>query len=542
MTHAHRNANRTVLCKCHKSDTSRESEPQLRFYRDDGVIVRSGRAWLIESTIGQEACSGGPQVTRRVANVADTRNIGVILAGGVGARIGLNTPKQLIKIAGRPIMEHTLAIFNEHPMIDEIIVLMARGHLDRVHEIVRKNDFGKVTAVLEGSGTRNDTTQTALRAIADKYSDECNVILHDAVRPLLAPSIINDVVDALETNDAVDVAIPSADTIIEVEEGAGQYPVIKDVPPRANLRRGQTPQAFKLSAIQRAYDIAAQDENFVATDDCSVVLRYTPDVPVAVVTGDNSNMKVTEPIDIYIADKLFQLPGRNEHETTEDALKSALEGKTMAVFGGSYGIGADIAALAAEYGATVKTFSRSSTKTHINRREDLVAAREELLAETGQVDFVVNTAGVLPLARLDETSDETIYEATEINYIGPILLAQTFYRELEKTQGSLLLFTSSSYTRGRGSYSLYSSAKAATVNLTQALADEWSSEKVRINCVNPERTGTPMRTKAFGAEDPNSLLESRTVARASLEVLISNKTGHVIDVRREDPLSEYSDN
>ncbi|MCD1285536.1 MULTISPECIES: bifunctional cytidylyltransferase/SDR family oxidoreductase [unclassified Brevibacterium] len=473
--------------------------------------------------------------------MTETRNIAVILAGGVGTRIGLDTPKQLVKIAGRPIMEHTLAIFNDHPQIDEIFVLMARGHLDRVHEIVRKNDFDKVTAVLEGSGTRNDTTQTALRAIAEKYSDDCNVILHDAVRPLLAPTIINDVVDALDTNAAVDVAIPSADTIIEVEEGDGQYPVIKDVPPRSNLRRGQTPQAFKLSAIQRAYDFAARDENFVATDDCSVVLRYTPEVPIAVVNGDDSNMKVTQPIDIYIADKLFQLPGRNEHETTEAALREALEGKTVAVFGGSYGIGADIASLASEHGATVKKFSRSTTKTHINRREDLIAARDEILAETGRIDYVVNTAGVLPLARLDETSDETIYEATEINYIGPILLAQTFFPELAKTQGSLLLFTSSSYTRGRGSYSLYSSAKAATVNLTQALADEWSGDGVRINCVNPERTGTPMRTKAFGEEDPGSLLESATVARASLEVLVSNKTGHVIDVRRDDPLSEYSE-
>lgn len=486
-------------------------------------------------------------VRLRAANVESTgskslesaRNIAVVLAGGVGTRIGLDTPKQLIKIAGRPIMEHTLSIFNEHPLIDEVIVLMARGHLDKVHEIVRKNDFGKVTAVLEGSGTRNDTTQVALSAIADKY-DDCNVILHDAVRPLMAPSIINDVVLALESNDAVDVAIPSADTIIEVEPGAGNYPVIKDVPARANLRRGQTPQAFKLSAIRRAYDLANQDANFEATDDCTVVLRYTPDVPVAVVTGDDSNMKVTEPIDIYIADKLFQLPARNEHAAAEEHLKAALAGKTMAVFGGSYGIGADIAALAREYGATVKTFSRSSTKTHINRRDDLITARDEVLAETGQVDFVVNTAGVLPLARLEDTSDETIYEATEINYIGPILLAQTFYPELVKTQGSLLLFTSSSYTRGRGNYSLYSSAKAATVNLTQALADEWANEKVRVNCVNPERTGTPMRTKAFGAEDPDSLLESKTVARASLEVLVANKTGHVIDVRREDPLSGYA--
>src|SRR5699024_3889137 len=242
-------------------------------------------------------------------------------------------------------MEHTLAIFDEHPEIDEIIVLMARGYLDRVREIVRKNGFDKVGEILEGSGTRNDTTQVALRAIAEKYEGDCNVILHDAVRPLLAPSIISDVIDALDSNNAVDVAIPSADTIIEVKEGNGRYPIIQNVPPRSNLRRGQTPQAFKLSAIQAAYDLANQDPKFEATDDCSVVLKYTPEVPIAVVSGDDSNMKVTEPIDIYISDKLFQLPGRNEHSATDDDLRSALQGKTMAVFGGSYGIGADIARL-----------------------------------------------------------------------------------------------------------------------------------------------------------------------------------------------------
>lgn len=72
------------------------------------------------------------------------------------------------------------------------------------------------------------------------------------------------------------------------------------------------------------------------------------------------------------------------------------------------------------------------------------------------------------------------------------------------------------------------------MNLTQALADEWAASGVRVNCVNPERTGTPMRTKAFGAEPPGTLLSSEAVARQSLEVLLSGQTGHVIDIRRED--------
>lgn len=463
------------------------------------------------------------------------RNIGVILAGGVGERVGLDIPKQLIKIAGRPIIEHTLAVFQESNCIDEIIVMMKPGYLDRVSEIVKNNQFTKVTKILEGSGTRNDTTQAALAALGD---EECNVILHDAVRPLLAQRVLRDVASALDEYSAVDVAIPSADTIIEVVQGTGSLPEISNVPPRAALRRGQTPQAFKLSTLRAAYQGANKDPNFAATDDCSVVLKYSPEVPIGVVQGEERNMKVTEPIDIYIADKLFQLYNDDGRRILEDeTLKNALNGKVMVVFGGSYGIGHDIAEMAKEYGCQVRSFSRSTTKTHVNRREDIKAAHDSVMNELGRIDFVVNTAGVLPRGLLCNESDESIYQATEINYLGPVFIAQTFHESLAASRGSLLLFTSSSYTRGRSGYSLYSSAKAATVNLTQALADEWADQQIRVNCVNPERTGTPMRTKAFGDEDPSTLLDSITVARSSLETLVGSRTGHVIDVRRDDPLS-----
>lgn len=463
------------------------------------------------------------------------RNVGVILAGGVGERVGLGIPKQLIKIAGRPIIEHTIAIFEENSQIDEILVMMTPGYLDDVRAIVKRNSFNKVTQVLEGSGTRNDTTQAAMAALG---SENCNVILHDAVRPLLSQRVLDEVVGALDTFEAVDVAIPSADTIIEVDQLTGGIPTISEVPPRASLRRGQTPQAFKLSTLRRAYVGASHDPNFTATDDCSVVLRYSPEIAIGVVPGEERNMKVTEPIDIFVADKLFQLYSADGRARFDDSeLRTALAGKVAVVFGGAYGIGADIAALAEENGCTVRTFSRSSTNTHVDRRADVVQARDQVLEELGRVDFVVNTAGILPRGLLLDETDESVYQATEVNYLAPIFIAQTFHDSLRDSAGSLLLFTSSSYTRGRSGYSLYSSAKAATVNLTQALADEWAEDRIRVNCVNPERTGTPMRTKAFGTEDPDSLLASETVARTSLEALIGGRTGHVIDVRKDDPLS-----
>ena len=182
----------------------------------------------------------------------------------------------------------------------------------------------------------------------------------------------------------------------------------------------------------------------------------------------------------------------------------------MVVFGGSYGIGADIAELAEQYGATVFSFSRSTTRTHVERRGDVRAAVEQVLAATGQVDFVVNAAAVLPRGDLVETTEETVYNATEVNYLAPVHdRPGVLPAPAGAPRGSMLNFTSSSYTRGRRGYSLYSSTKAAVVNLTQALADEWSDDGVRVNVINPERTGTPMRTARLRRRSrPGTLLDS----------------------------------
>ena len=129
-----------------------------------------------------------------------------------------------------------------------------------------------MSQILEGAETRNDTTAAALAALGDV---ECNVLLHDAVRPLVSQTIIAANVEALRNHQAVDTAIGSADTVIQVDPDDGS---LADVLPRHLLRRGQTPQSFRLSTIRAAYANAAKDPNFTATDDCTVVLRYLPEV------------------------------------------------------------------------------------------------------------------------------------------------------------------------------------------------------------------------------------------------------------------------
>ena len=118
--------------------------------------------------------------------VTRLRNVAVILAGGTGTRVGLNIPKQLIKIAGKPIIEHTIAAMHQSPLVDEIVVMMAPGYLDDVRAIVKKGDYAKVTQILEGAETRNETTAAALAALGD---DECNVL---APRRRTSAGLAND--------------------------------------------------------------------------------------------------------------------------------------------------------------------------------------------------------------------------------------------------------------------------------------------------------------------------------------------------------------
>ena len=153
--------------------------------------------------------------------------------------------------------------------------------------------------------------------------------------------------------------------------------------------------------------------------------------------------------------------------------------------------------------------------------------------EEGHIDYVINTAGVLNREPLNTMDYDTIRAAVDTNYMGTVHVALEAYPYLKETKGKLVFFTSSSYTRGRAFYSIYSSTKAAIVNFVQAVAQEWEPAGITVNCINPERTKTPMRVKNFGVEPDDSLLASRTVAEATVGSLLSDYTGQVIDVKRK---------
>ena len=227
------------------------------------------------------------------------RMVAVVLGGGVGQRLGAGMPKQLLTLGGKTLVERCVAAFETAPGVDEILVVMARGYTGQV-EALLAGGYPKVTGVIEGGRGRPDSVRAALAAIASGHPDDCGVLLHDAARPLVDQRIIADCVAALRVHDAAGVAVPASDTMVVTDHGEMQ-----SMPRRETLHRCQTPQCFRLSVISRAHELAAADPGFSPTDDCGVVMRYLPGVPVHIVPGSERNIKVTYPQDLAVAEALL---------------------------------------------------------------------------------------------------------------------------------------------------------------------------------------------------------------------------------------------
>ena|ERR1700691_4292996 len=229
------------------------------------------------------------------------RTVAVVLAGGSGQRFGGERPKQLHVLAGRTLLEHSVAAFEQAPDVDAITIVMPADLAGQAGQQFAGNGYHKVTGVIAGGATRTDSTRCAIAALGEA---ECNVLFHDAARPLLDQRIIADCVRALATDQAIGVAVPSSDTIVEVTEG-----VVTRMPRRDTLARCQTPQGFRLSVIRQAYELADADPAFgqrPSTDDCGIVLRYLPEVPVRLVPGSERNIKITYPHDLEVAEALLR--------------------------------------------------------------------------------------------------------------------------------------------------------------------------------------------------------------------------------------------
>ena len=222
------------------------------------------------------------------------RNVALILASGTGARSGLNQPKQFFEVGGRTLLEHSIAAFDTHPLIDEIIVVSHPDFIERTQSIT--NGFKKVSAVIAGGETRQESSYNGVFSVQNAD----NVLIHDAVRAFITHEIISACIEGLNEHDAVCTATETADTILEVNENGK----IIAVPQRKFLRCAQTPQCFKLDLIKHAHELARVQKQSV-TDDCGLILANEL-AEIYIVNGASGNRKITYPEDLDFAEWIYK--------------------------------------------------------------------------------------------------------------------------------------------------------------------------------------------------------------------------------------------
>ena len=434
----------------------------------------------------------------------------ILLMGGKGARFGSAVPKQFLNLSGKPVYRYALDTFLSFSTFAEIILVLDSQWISKIASELTDSRIRCVP----GGHTRQDSSYRGLISCG-KETDA--VIIHDAVRPFVAPATIAAHLELLSHRQAINTCIRSSDTLVHVKNST----TIDAIPNRNHYWRGQTPQSFSYPLILHAHE-TSPDQN--ASDDCSLITALGKEVHI--VPGSENNIKITTSLDLFLAEQLI----RTHSLPLTPTKPRSLAGKVFAITGGTGGIGSALAKKLTAAGAKPLIISRSSPvhPVDLTSRDQTAALFNALDHTYGPIDGLINCVGSLVLQPFHSLEPNQIEQLLATNLHS--LLYSCRYAQL-KPGGHIVNLASSAFTRGRKSYVLYSSAKAAIVNFTQGLAEE--RPDLRVNAIVPQRTNTPLRQQNFPDEDPETLLSADEVADEILLLLQQeDTTGTLLEIRK----------
>lgn len=227
---------------------------------------------------------------------------GVILAGGIGRRMGNDKPKQFLMVGNKPIIIHTIEKFVVYPGFEKVIVLCPEQWIAYTRSLVKKYiGSNEKLVIIEGGSTRNETIMNSIRYIEenDGLDEETIIVTHDSVRPFVTHRILQDNVDYALKYGATDTVIPATDTIIESRNNE----IISQIPDRSKMYQGQTPQSFRAKKLKDLYESLTEAEKDILTDAAKIFVIKGE--PVYLVQGEVFNTKITYPYDLRVAEALL---------------------------------------------------------------------------------------------------------------------------------------------------------------------------------------------------------------------------------------------
>lgn len=229
-------------------------------------------------------------------------NYVILLAGGVGKRMGADIPKQFIKVKGKPIIVYSIENFQRNEQIEKIVVVCVKDWIDYVKELVKEYGLTKVEWIIKGGSSGHDSIKNGVFFLKDKVNPDDYVIVHDAVRPILPQKAINEVLCVAHEKGNASSSIVCHPPIVYTEDGESG---VKDID-REHVMLTASPQAYKFSLALSCYEKAEAENKNNFTFTSSLLIHYGERVYFA--KGTTSNIKVTKKEDIALFEALLNVP------------------------------------------------------------------------------------------------------------------------------------------------------------------------------------------------------------------------------------------
>ena len=229
-------------------------------------------------------------------------NIGLLIAGGSGNRMGQDIPKQFMHVDGAPIIIHTMQCFQKHPDIQQIAVVCLKGWETVLQSYANQFNITKLTHIFPGGNTGMESIHNGIYGLKEAgYDDEDLVLIHDAVRPLLSQDIISSNIATCKAYGYAVTGIKCREAILESQDGFSSKTSI----PRDTLIRTQTPQTFRLGNIINAHELAKKKGIMDSVASCTLVAELNEDIEMHIVPGSEKNIKITTVEDLEILKALM---------------------------------------------------------------------------------------------------------------------------------------------------------------------------------------------------------------------------------------------
>ena len=431
------------------------------------------------------------------------KNAAILLIGGKGERfLDVTTPKQFQFLSGKRVYEFALQTILESQLFDQIILSCHKDWIEKIR--AKTHHLHQNLSVIEGGATRQLSVYNALKFLDSTIE---KVIVHDGARPFVSCKMLHDLVHTLDDYEACGTYIPSTDTIAVSDANH-----ITAIPDRKSMVRGQTPQGFIKRSLIEAHLKAFATKNINAN--CDIALCLAQNYKVKMVEGHETNIKITTPIDLFLAEQILRIEAQHSIRSK----KIDLQNKRFLIIGGSGGIGSALKHALEKRNAHLICASKSFSEYQLDLTDlkSIEKFFENLHAIYPKIDGCFFAAGMLVRSPIKTLNSSDMEKMVQVNFTS--LLHVLKHLRLPP-QGLFVLVGSSSYYRGRKEIATYSASKAASINLLQGFAEEHPDLNIQIFC--PRRTLTKLRINNFPEDQIEELLLPEDVAEIILQELES---------------------